>query len=69
MDKIEKAICEIPEKYRIVFHLRDVEGLSNVEVGNILELSVPAVKSRIHRARLFLRDKLSDYFYEGRKAN
>lgn len=64
---IEKAINELPESYRTVFHLRDIEGLSNEEVANILEISIPAVKSRLHRARLFLRDKLSDYFYEWRR--
>jgi RNA polymerase sigma-70 factor (ECF subfamily) len=64
MELIERAIDELPEKYRIVFHLRDIEGLSNEEVGDILGLSISAVKSRIHRARLFLRDSLSDYFYE-----
>lgn len=64
---IEKAINELPEPYRIVFHLRDVEGLKNEEVGEILGLSLPAVKSRILRARLFLRDKLSGYFNELRK--
>jgi RNA polymerase sigma-70 factor (ECF subfamily) len=47
--------------------LRDVEGLTNPEVAKILGLSVTNVKSRIHRARLFLRDRLSDYFYEWRK--
>ncbi|MEX0999644.1 MAG: sigma-70 family RNA polymerase sigma factor [Thermodesulfobacteriota bacterium] len=64
---IEKAINELPESYRTVFHLRDIEGLSNEEVSEILEISIPAVKSRLHRARLFLRDKLSDYFHEWRK--
>ena len=64
---IERAVNELPESYRTVFHLRDIEGLSNEEVASALELSVPAVKSRLHRARLFLRDKLSDYFYEWRK--
>lgn len=67
MEVIERAIDELPEKYRIVFHLRDIEGLSNEEVGDILGLSISAVKSRIHRARLFLRDSLSDYFYERKK--
>lgn len=67
MGIIEKAVDELPEPYRVVFHLRDVEELSNEEVANILELSVPAVKSRHHRARLYLRDKLSDYFWEWRK--
>jgi len=64
LELIEKAINELPESYRVVFHLRDVEGLSNEEISNILDLSIPAVKSRLHRARLFLRDKLSDYFDE-----
>lgn len=64
---IEKALSELPEHSRIVFHLRDVEGFSNKEVAEILGLSIPAIKSRIHRARLFLRDRLSDYFYEWKK--
>jgi RNA polymerase sigma-70 factor (ECF subfamily) len=64
---IEKSVNELPESYRVVFHLRDVEGLSNEEVSKVLEISVPAVKSRLHRARLFLRDRLSDYFYEWRR--
>ena len=68
MEQIEKAVSELPEKYRIVFQLRDVEGLSNSQVGKILKLSLPAVKSRIHRARLYLRVKLSDYFSEWSEA-
>jgi RNA polymerase sigma-70 factor (ECF subfamily) len=64
---IEKAVNELPIANRVVFHLRDVEGFSNEEVAKILRLSLPAVKTRIHRARLFLRDKLSDYFFEFRK--
>jgi hypothetical protein len=38
-----------------------------IEVSEVLGFSIPAVKSRLHRARLFLRDRLSDYFYEWRK--
>jgi len=64
---IDESINELPESYRTVFHLRDIEGLSNEEVADILEITVPAVKSRLHRARLFLRDKLSDYFHEWRR--
>lgn len=67
MDIVEKAVEELPEPYRIVFHLKDVDGLTNEEVASALGLSVPAVKSRLHRARLFLRDKLSDYFFEWRR--
>jgi RNA polymerase sigma-70 factor (ECF subfamily) len=67
MKIIEKTVNELPLAYRTVFHLRDVEGLSNEEVARVLGLSITNVKSRIHRARLFLRDKLSDYFYEWKK--
>ena len=67
MEIIERAINELPEPYRVVFHLRDIEGFSNEEVSEVLGLSVPALKSRLHGARLFLRDKLSDYFYEWSK--
>ena len=67
MEIIESAVHELPVAYRVVFLLRDVEELTNHEVAEIFGLSVPAVKSRIHRARLFLRDKLSDYFHEWRK--
>ncbi len=66
---IEKALSELPEYSRIVFHLRDIEGFSNKEVAEILSISLTAVKSRIHRARLFLRDRLSNYFYEWRPNN
>lgn len=61
---IQKAVDLLPDKEKVVFILRDVEGLSSNKVGNILEISIPAVKSRLHRARLFLRKKLSNYFWE-----
>jgi len=61
---IQKAVDLLPDKEKIVFMLRDVEGLSTAKVGDILELTVPAVKSRLHRARLFLRKKLASYFEE-----
>ncbi|MFQ5788701.1 MAG: RNA polymerase sigma factor [Thermodesulfobacteriota bacterium] len=67
LEIIEKSVNELPESFRIVFHLRDIEGLSNEEISKILDLTVPAVKSRLHRARLFLRDRLSDYFNEWRR--
>ncbi|MHB9053228.1 MAG: RNA polymerase sigma factor [Thermoleophilia bacterium] len=62
---MEEAIDELPEIYRVVFVLRDVQGLPAAEVAEVLGLSVPAVKSRLHRARLFLRNRLSDYFTVG----
>ncbi len=61
---INKAVGLLPEKEKVVFLLRDVEGLSTEKVGEILDLTIPAVKSRLHRARLFLRKKLSGYFEE-----
>ncbi|MFQ5483276.1 MAG: RNA polymerase sigma factor [Nitrospinaceae bacterium] len=61
---IEKAVGQLPEKEKVVFLLRDVEGLSTERVGEILDLTIPAVKSRLHRARLFLRKKLGHYFEE-----
>jgi len=61
---IQKAVDQLPEKEKVVFMLRDGEGLSTEKVSEILELTIPAVKSRLHRARLFLRKKLSPYFEE-----
>ncbi len=58
---LDKAIQKLPLEYRIVFVMRDVEGLSTEEVGKALKLSVPAIKSRLHRARLFLRNELNPY--------
>ncbi|MBZ0199766.1 MAG: sigma-70 family RNA polymerase sigma factor [Ignavibacteriaceae bacterium] len=52
---LDNAINKLSPDYRIVFLLRDVEGLSTEETGKVTELSVPAVKSRLHRARAFLR--------------
>jgi RNA polymerase sigma-70 factor (ECF subfamily) len=59
---LEKAIESLPEPFRTVFALRDIEGLSTEETAAALNLSVPAVKSRLLRARLRLREKLSRYF-------
>ena len=61
---IQKAVDQLPEKEKVVFILRDVDGLSTEKVSEILDLTIPAVKSRLHRARLFLRKKLSNYFDE-----
>lgn len=63
-DKLESAIGRLPEQYRAVFVLRDVDGLSNQEVGEILGLSIPAVKSRLHRSRLMLRKRLKRYYMD-----
>jgi len=61
---IEQAIAELPEKYRDVFVLADVEGLPSPEVAAMLNLSVSAVKSRLHRARLMMRHALAPHFEE-----
>ncbi|MGD8754215.1 MAG: sigma-70 family RNA polymerase sigma factor [Desulfobacterales bacterium] len=62
LDKINEAIVTLPEKYRLVIVLRDIEGFSTAETAQILNLSDANVKVRLHRARLFLRDKLKGYF-------
>jgi RNA polymerase sigma-70 factor (ECF subfamily) len=59
---IERSIASLPEIYREVYVLADVEGLSNPEIGAILGLGVQAVKSRLHRARLMMREALAFYF-------
>jgi RNA polymerase sigma-70 factor (ECF subfamily) len=58
---LDNAIQQLPYDYRVVFVLRDIEGLSAEEAGKILKLSVPAVKSRLRRARVFLRERLNPY--------
>jgi RNA polymerase sigma-70 factor (ECF subfamily) len=59
---MSEGIQRLPEELRTVFVLRDVQLLSNAEVAEVLELSVAAVKSRLHRARRQLRDWLDRYF-------
>jgi len=61
---IEDAITRLPETYRDVYVLADVEGLANAEIGEVLGLSIAAVKSRLHRARLLMRDALAPHFEE-----
>ncbi len=59
---LERGIGRLAEEYRVVLVLRDVEGLTNEEVADALGLTVAAVKSRLHRARLFLRRELGQLF-------
>jgi RNA polymerase sigma-70 factor (ECF subfamily) len=61
-DILTKTIQGLPATFRTVFVLRDVEGLSTEETAEALELSVPAEKSRLLRARLQLRERLNRYF-------
>jgi len=59
---LTEAIDGLTPIYRTVFTLRDVDGLSTEETAEALDLTVPAVKSRLLRARLQLRDKLTRFF-------
>ena len=59
--KMEAAIDKLPKDYKIVLVLRDVGGLSAEETAQALGLSVAAVKSRLHRARVFVRRELAEY--------
>lgn len=61
---IEKAIARLPEIYRDVYVLADVEGLTNPRIGELLNLSQSAVKSRLHRGRLLMRNALAPHFEE-----
>jgi RNA polymerase sigma-70 factor (ECF subfamily) len=61
-DVLDAAVATLPETFRSVFVLRDIEGLSTAEVAEVLGLTETNVKVRLHRARLALREKLSDYF-------
>jgi RNA polymerase sigma-70 factor (ECF subfamily) len=58
---LSTAIDDLPQDYRTAFLMHDVEGLSNPEIAEALGISLPAVKSRVHRSRLFLRERLSRY--------
>lgn len=61
---LDAAIQHLPEKLKIVFLLRDVEGLSIEETGQVLNLSATAIKTRLLRARLRLREEISTYYGE-----
>jgi len=58
---LERAIRELPEAYRSVILLRDIEELSTQETAQILDVSDDVVKTRLHRARLAIRQKLDEY--------
>jgi RNA polymerase sigma-70 factor (ECF subfamily) len=59
---IQAAVDALPDIYRTVFVIRDVEGLSTEETADALGISVPTVKTRLHRARIALRDAIGGYF-------
>lgn len=62
--ELEQAIRELPEIYKTVFILRELEELSTQETADTLDISPAAVKVRLHRARLWLRERLAPYFTE-----
>ena len=59
---LDQSIETLPHSLRVVFLLRDIEGLSTRETAEVLDLSETAVKTRLSRARLRLREKLSSYY-------
>jgi RNA polymerase sigma-70 factor (ECF subfamily) len=61
---IRQGTDALPEGYREVFLLKDVEGMSYEEIAEMMGISVPAVKSRLHRARLALREKIDAFYKE-----
>ena len=61
---IQEATDTLPEGYREVFLLKDVEGLSYEEISEMVGISIPAVKSRLHRARLALREAIDAFYKE-----
>lgn len=61
-DTVQEAIRSLPENYRPIIVLRDIEGFSTQETAQILDITPANVKVRLHRARLFLREKLKNYY-------
>jgi len=66
---MDEAIQDLSSTLRIVFIWRDLEGLSTAETATVLGISQSAVKVRLHRARLKLRESLSEYFAEAQALN
>lgn len=69
LEEIENAVNQLPLNYRIVFKLRDIEGLSYEEISNELGISVTTLKVRLHRAREKLRKKLSNHIVDKKVMN
>lgn len=63
---LEEAIETLPPDYRTALVLHDIEGMSNPDIGEALGISLPAVKSRVHRSRLYLRQRLAAYMESAR---
>ncbi len=67
--ELDQAIRELPAGLRAVFVLRELNELSTDETAEALGVSIAAVKTRLHRARLWLRERLSGYFTERARAS
>jgi RNA polymerase sigma-70 factor (ECF subfamily) len=61
---MDQAVNKLPHRLRVVFLLRDIEGLSTLETAEVLDLSEAAVKTRLSRARMRLREMLTEYYGE-----
>lgn len=61
-EALEHALMQVPEKYRVVFVMREIEQLSNAETAQVLQISPVNVKVRLLRAKLILRGKISEYY-------
>jgi len=61
---IDAAVLSLPTKYRLVFNLRDLEDFNTEETAEILGITSQSVKTRLHRARVFLREKISNHYEE-----
>ncbi|MBN2355844.1 sigma-70 family RNA polymerase sigma factor [candidate division KSB1 bacterium] len=58
---MEKAVAQLPDKFRSVFVLKDIEGFSLKEIADMMQMNPAAVKTNLHRARLFLRNRLAEF--------
>lgn len=65
--RLVEAVGRLPHKYRLVFTLRDIEGFNTAEVAAMLNITPQTVKTRLHRARAFLRKDLMAYYMEHRR--
>lgn len=61
-EKLELALLKLPKDYREIFIMRDVDKISNKKIAQKFNLSIPATKAKIHRARLLLRKELKNYY-------
>lgn len=64
---IQNAVRALPDEYRVVLVMKDMEGQSLEEIASALELTLAAVKTRLHRARMLVRKAVTDYLREGRR--